>query len=261
MEISHEKNLFSSRHCWCSSRYSARYCSRLSKEAGLSYVSISPDAGSSDSALGVDFRYNFETVSTTNRPLSEAGFLGHNGGVNVGYSAEDKADVTSLNVGGDYWFDKIYVAAGLTNIDDGFDKTTAFGIKAGYMLEDGLRVHVGLSNKGVVEGIGANDETTLSLGAKYVVDLGGNFVNLEGEFVNNSDFKLFSVAGDYYLSNELSVGVGLAKSDLDFADKLAVELGAKYFFVPNISGEISYTLNNNGFDKDTALGLRVAARF
>src|SRR5690554_1232825 len=148
-------------------------------EAGVSYVSISPDVGSSDSAMGIDFRYNIETVSTAGKPLSEAGFLGRNGGVNLGYMAVDKADTTALNIGGDYWIDDLYVAVSYVNFDDGDDKEGAIGLKAGYMIDDNLRVHVGFSNKGYVEGLGIGDENTISLGAKYVADLGGNFVNFE----------------------------------------------------------------------------------
>src|SRR5690554_531212 len=96
-------------------------------EAGLSYISYDYDAGGDDSAIGVDFRYNFETVSTAGKPLSEAGFLGRNGGVNLGYMAVDKADTTALNIGGDYWIDDLYVAVSYVNFDDGDDKEGAIG--------------------------------------------------------------------------------------------------------------------------------------
>jgi len=230
-------------------------------EAGLSYISYDYDVGSSDSAMGVDFRYNFETVSTAGKPLAEAQFLGRNGGADLGYVAVDKADSTTMSVGGDYWLDDIYVAASFINHDDGTDKESAIGIKAGYMLDDSLRVHLGFSNKGYVAGSGVNDDSTLSVGAKYTADMGGNYINLEGEFLNSSDYKIFGVSGDYYLTNELSAGIGLEKSDISGADKMAIELGANYFVMPNVSGEVAYTLNNNGRDKDNAIGLRVAARF
>jgi len=230
-------------------------------EAGLSYTSYDFDAGGDDSAIGVDFRYNFETVSTAGKPLAEAQFLGRNGGVNLGYTTVDKADTTALNVGGDYWFEDIYVALSYVNFDDGTDKEGAIGLKAGYMIDDNLRVHVGFSNKGYVENFGVSDENTISLGAKYIADLGGNFINFEGEYINSSDYKVFSASGDFYFTNEFSAGVGFQKYDITGMDKMAVDLGAKYFVMPNVSGEVAYTLNAGGIDKNTGINLRLAARF
>src|SRR5690554_8156833 len=68
-------------------------------EAGLSYISYDYDAGGDDSAIGVDFRYNFDTVSPAGKPLSEPGFSGRTGGVTLGYIAVDKADPTAFNTG------------------------------------------------------------------------------------------------------------------------------------------------------------------
>lgn len=232
-------------------------------EAGVSYTSISPDIGSSKSGFGIDFRYNFETVSTAGKPLAEAAFLGRNGGADIGYAVFDGTpdDTTAINIGADYWFEDVYVAATYVNFDDGTDKEGAIGLKAGYMIDDNLRVHVGFSNKGYVEGLGIGDENTISLGAKYVADLGGNFVNFEGEYINSSDYKSFAVSGDYFFTHEFSAGVGVTKTDISSADKAAIDIGAKYFIMPNVSGEVAYTLNNGGVDKDNAIGLRLAARF
>ena len=218
-------------------------------EAGLSYVSYDND-GNSDSAIGVDFRYNFETVSTANRPLSEAGFLGRNGGVNVGLSQVDKADYNVLDLGANYWFEDIYAAIDYSQID-GDGKYTLTG---GYMLNDGLRVHASFTDGDAVA------ESIIGIGAKYVASLGSNFVNLEGSFETSDGENAINLAGDYFLNNALSVGAGITTYSASGA-KTAIDIGAKYFVMPNVSGELSYTLNSDGMDKFNVIGLRVAARF
>lgn len=227
-------------------------------EAGVNYTSFDYDAGGDDSAIGVDFRYNFETVSTSGKPLTEAQFLGRNGGANFAYSTQDKADTTTIRVGADYWFEDIYVSANLVNTDASWtgDKETGINVKVGYMLNDGLRVHAGLSTQTEVDGFGLVDETGISIGAKYVSQLGDNYINLEGEITNVDSEQLFNVAGDYFITNEISVGAEVAESSIS-GDKTLFGVNAKYFFIPTVSGELSYTTK----DSNNTIGLRVAARF
>ena len=112
-----------------------------------------------------------------------------------------------------------------------------------------------------------DDETGFGVGAKYVADMGGNFVNLEGE-LNSIDSNMeINVAGDFYLTHDLSVGLSLSALNLDdkykpfWDDKLEVGVNAKYFFLPNAYGSLEYILNEDHTDKDSAIGLRLAARF
>src|SRR5690554_5598554 len=137
-------------------------------EAGVSYAGIDYDAGGSDSAIGVDFRYNFETVSTAGKPLAEAEFLGRNGGINLSYSDQDKVDNTNINVGGNYWFEDIYVAAELNNYDVGFDDGNNYQLTSNYMVSNDL-----LAYATYLDGDGYSSASFL-LGAKYVADMGGN---------------------------------------------------------------------------------------
>lgn len=229
-------------------------------EAGVVYTNLSPDLGSSDRQLGVDFRYNFEAVSTAGKPLAEAQFLGRNGGVEFGYSDQKDTDNTNITVGGDYWFNDVYFSASFVNADDGDDKENVVGAKAGYMLDKNLLVHVGLANQGYVAGKGVvSDETTVSVGGKYIATLDNNLVNLETEFVRNSDYKSLTVSGDYFITNDLSAGIGATK--ISGGDEIAVDFGIKYFAEPTLSGEVAFTLNDGGVDKDQAVSFRIAARF
>src|SRR5690554_5255598 len=216
-------------------------------EAGVSYTSISPDVGPSDSAMGVDFRYNFETVSTAGKPLAEAAFLGRNGGVNLGYSAIDKADETNITVGGNYWFEDIYVAAELDMFDYGFTDGNDYQLTAGYMVSDSM-----LAYASYLDGDGYASASFL-LGTKYIMDLGANKANLEAELAIHDAINMVNLVGDYYLNNELSVGVFTALSDdTDLVDH-TFGVAAKYFITPVVSGELDYTMK----DKDSAIGIRL----
>lgn len=214
-------------------------------EAGFSYINV--EVGEvSDSAMALDFTYYLEQVSTANKPLAEAAFLGRNSNVGVSYLTFDEADADALNFAGEYWANDIYVAADYTSADDADE----IAVNVGYMLKDGLLGYVGMID---ADGV---DETTLLLGAKYVASMGANYVNLEGELLTNDGNNLLSLAGDYFINNETSVGVRVAESDVDGVET-TFGVGASYFFMPNASAAVEYTTQ----DETDMLALRVAARF
>lgn len=231
-------------------------------EAGLKYIGLDYDEGGSDSVIAVDFSYYLEQVSTAGKPLAEAAWLNRNNNVGLGYTTVDKADLDILNLNAEYWFEDIYFSADLDRWDAADDDDIDLQVRVGYMVADGLLAYAKVHKE-----TSWYDKTGFGVGAKYVADLGGNFINLEGE-ANSIDGNLkLDLAGDYYLNHEFSVGASLAMLSLDdkykdlIDDKLEVGVNAKYFFLPNVYGALEYTLNDDNVDKNTAIGLRVAARF
>ena len=224
-------------------------------EAGLSYISYDYDAGGDDSVIGVDFRYNFETVSTAGKPLAEAQFLGRNGGVGLSYSDQDKVDYTNINIGADYWFEDVYVAAALNNYDydNGFfkDDGNNYQLTGGYMLGESLLAYVSYLDGD------AFDSASFLLGTKYVADMGGNYANLEAVLGIHDEVNNLGLVGDYFLNNELSVGLFASISDDTDIEEHVFGVAAKYFVTPVVSGELEYAVQ----DKDSAIGIRLAARF
>lgn len=214
-------------------------------EAGFTYVDVSVDTFS-DSAIGVDFTYHLETVSTQAKPLAEAAFLGRNSNVGVSYLTFDELDSDTLGLSGEFWFEDIYVSADYASSDDADDVS----LNLGYMFKDGLLGYVGIIDEDNVE------EATLLLGTKYVAPIGDNFVSFEGELLTNDGNNVITLAGDYFINNALSVGVRMAESDVD-GDETTWGLGAKYFIKPNVSGELEYTTQ----DETDIVMLRAAARF
>lgn len=226
-------------------------------EAGLTYAAVDFDSSflEDDSAIALDFTYYLEQVSTADKPLAEAAFLGRNNNIGLGYTKVDKADVDIINLNAEFWFEDIYAAADIDRWDDGDDDGIDYAIRVGYMLDNGLLAHVTYADSDE-----SGSKATYGLGAKYVTQLGDNFVNLEADYSNNDGDSLIAVSGDYFLTHELSIGAGLAKADVS-GSKLEIDVGAKYFFLPNVSGEVAYTINNGGVKKDSAIGVRLAARF
>lgn len=211
-------------------------------EVGASYLDMDGD----ETILGLDATYYLEQVRTSGKPLAESAFLGRNSNVSLSFSNYDEADVNGFALGGEFWFDDFYVAAGYDDVDGNSD----ISARLGYMLQDGALVYVGIDDEELV------DENTYILGAKYVANLGGNFVNLEGELLTNDGDNAISLAADYFVNHEMSIGLRVEESDESGVDT-TWGVGARYFFMPNMSAELEYKTQ----DSANTIGLRLAARF
>ncbi|MCK5874591.1 MAG: putative porin [Alcanivoracaceae bacterium] len=222
------------------------YAQDYQMEAGVTYADFDGD----DSAVGVDFTYHLETVSTANRPLTEAYFLGRNSNLFAAYFTADKVDLDTISIGGEFWIEDIYLAAGLSQTDDGVDTFDDYLLSAGYMLQDGALVYIGFEDGD------SSIDPTYHIGTKYVGKLGENFVNLEADLASNDGDNTLTLLGDYFFSNEFSAGVRVAESDVSGVDT-EFGVGAKYFFTPVVSGEVEYSTQDS-FD---IMMVRVAARF
>lgn len=222
-------------------------------EAGLSYIDISPDVGSSDSAYGVDLVWFLEPVRTGNLPLAGAAFYTRADNLYGSYVSFDDLDLNILNVGGEYYVDRLYLAAEYIRYSNG-GSSDDFGVAVGYVPVDGLRFaarYVFADVGGDVYGVDVKYLTPLAGGTAFGLEAAAEF--LDDDF----DTKAFSVAADYYLNPSFSLGARLVYTDDDFDSDTAWGVGAKYFFTPTFSGEVEYL---SGDYVDT-LGLRIAARF
>lgn len=230
-------------------------------EAGVGYTHISPDVGSSDNAFDVDFTYYLDRVATANKPLAEAAFLSQASGITVGYANVDKADVDTIGISGEFYFDQLYIAAGYAAADfSGIDVDT-LSARVGWMLQDGLRVAAGIDRVDVdVPGSSASNDIVLE--GKYVADLGGGTAfNAEATitFLDEADDTVFAIGGDYYLNPALSFGAGLSFADDKKSDGTNWNLRARYFVTPVISVQAEYFTANDG--DDDAFRLSAALRF
>lgn len=213
-------------------------------EGGLSYTSISPDVGSSDSAIGLDGTYYIETVSTSGHVLNEAAFIGRNNNINAQYTMVDKADFDTTDIGVEWWFNDIYAALNI-NDNDGFGTNT---VQVGYMVQENTLV-------ALVMQTGDQPEDGMGLRAKYVGSVGDNTINLEAAYIDTDGDSSTMIGGDYYFSETLNAGLMIEDSDL--AADPTNTISVKNFFTPKISGELDYAMTGD----DSMMTLRAAMRF
>jgi hypothetical protein len=228
---------------------------QMELEAG--YLDFNPDQGSGDSALDFGFTYFLDRVTTAGKPLAEAAFLSNASNLGIDYRTFDDADVDSVGVRGEFWFDQLYLAAGYETEDDSGTDTDTIRARVGWMLSEGFRVAAGLNRVDVdLPGADASDDIVVE--AKYVAGLGGGAAfNVEGSvtFLDEADDELIELGGDYYFNPALSVGAGISMADND--DNFG--LRARYFITPTIAGQLEYFTLSDG--DDDAFRLSLAVRF
>lgn len=216
-------------------------------EGGVSYEYISPDGGSNDSALAVGGTYYLDTVSPKS-VLNEAAFLGRNSNIYAQYITIDKANVDGSTVGVEWWFNDIYAAGNINDLD-GFGTQT---FQLGYMTQQSTLF-------AFVYQTGDQPDDAFGVRGKYVGDLGNRTVNLEGKYLTASGDSLLELQGNVYFSNELSAGLQISDPDTAGAETQSV-FSAKNFFTPLISGELDYVMNPFN-TKGDAFVIKGAMRF
>ncbi|MCH8543485.1 MAG: putative porin [Alcanivorax sp.] len=220
-------------------------------EFGVFYIDVDVEGGLDDSALGLDATFHFDTVNTAGRPLAEAAFLGRNNNVFVSYLTYDDEDLDVFAFGGEFWLGDIYLAAAYeSESSDTFITEDSYAVSLGYMLGDGLLVGVGYEDGD------EREHETVSVGAKYVGQVGENFINLEGDLAFTDGDAVLSLDADYFFTHEFGAGLRVIESD-ESGVKTAYGVGARYFFTPTISAEAEYLTQ----DDDKIFGFRVAGRF
>ena len=245
-------------------------------EATGAYEYVDMDGGKTNSAA-ISGKYYFNPVQTRNAPLAEAAFLDKASNIGGGYAYsklqddEDFGDLqfNIIGVEGEIFIPdtQFYVSGALhrTNIKatiNGLgsesDNGNGYEFEAGFLPVNGLLLAVGVadfsesinpvkvakygfvtnvSNAAVVSG--DNDDTAVSLRAKYVSEVAGFYTNFEG--VNYiGDETSYRLAADLYLDQTLSVGVSFADSTADDSDSI-FNIRAQKFFNPQFALGVGYT--------------------
>lgn len=200
-------------------------------EAGAGYLHAA-GTGHSDDRLSLRADYYFTPVLTLNHPLAEAAFLERATRVRV----ESDLELDRVTLGGDLYFpnSRFYAGAALVRRQNGGTDTQLVGT-VGILPLAGLLITTSLTDDGYDP----------NLRAKYVADLGGgNFINVEAEFLERSADDLLTVIADFYLNRSWSIGAGYADN---YGDELT--LRTRKFFNNDLSAELTFT--------DTDWGRRV----
>ncbi|ERS03375.1 membrane protein [Acinetobacter sp. COS3] len=245
-------------------------------EATGAYEYVDMDGGKTNSAA-ISGKYYFNPVQTRNAPLAEAAFLDKASSIGGGYAYsklqddEDFGDLqfNIIGVEGEIFIPdtQFYVSGALhrTNIKatiNGLgsesDNGNGYEFEAGFLPVNGLLLAVGVadfsesinpvkvakygfvtnvSNAAVVSG--DNDDTAVSLRAKYVSEVAGFYTNFEG-VTYIGDETSYRLAADLYLDQTLSVGVSFADSTADDSDSI-FNIRAQKFFNPQFALGVGYT--------------------
>lgn len=245
-------------------------------EATGAYEYVDMDGGKTNSAA-ISGKYYFNPVQTRNAPLAEAAFLDKASNIGGGYAYsklqddEDFGDLqfNIIGVEGEIFIPdtQFYVSGALhrTNIKatiNGLgsesDNGNGYEFEAGFLPVNGLLLSVGVadfsesinpvkvakygfvtnvSNAAVVSG--DNDDTAVSLRAKYVSEVAGFYTNFEG-VTYIGDETSYRLAADLYLDQTLSVGVSFADSTADDSDSI-FNIRAQKFFNPQFALGVGYT--------------------
>ncbi len=204
-----------------------------------------------DSVLGVQAEYHFQSVDDEGVPRAEAGFLRRSSNIGIGYATADEADVDALSVGGEFFVEDFYAAASFTNIDAGGADGDDIHLELGFLPMDGVLLSASYDDQ---ESLG--DISTISLNAKMVRPLSGESAfNGEasiGQADDVNDTVLYMVRGDFYLNNDLSLGVSYADTDQSNSNE-DIGLHARMFVIPTLSVQIDYQMQD--FNDRIVLGL------
>lgn len=221
-------------------------------EVGVNASRYSSDFLDSDNkTYGVTGAYYFSPVKTSGLPLAEAAYLGKNNNIFAGIIKTPRQDwfpsSTGYVVGAEFYMPEnfLYVSGGATYVDvNSGDNRNDWFVSVGITPIDGLLVTTDYSNDAGYD---------LNINAKYVTQVGGHFINLEGGVVDTDYGTYTNVGGDFYFDNTFSVGGMIQHGD----DDNAYQIRTRKFFTEAISGGLAYT---DGEDEN-AVAVDVSFRF
>ncbi|ENX33026.1 hypothetical protein F889_02957 [Acinetobacter colistiniresistens] len=261
-------------------------------EANGAYEHINMDDGKGNSAV-ISGKYYFNPVQTRNVPLAEAAFLDKASNIGGGYAYSKLKDdqefgdlqFNMLGLQGEFYvpntqfylsgaLHRTNVKATINGIGSDSKKSDGYNLEAGFLPISGLLLAVGvadlsdslnpvqvaqygftnaLSNAAIVSG--ENDDTAVSLRAKYVAQIGGYYTNFEAlSYIG--DETTYRLGADLYLDPTLNVGVSFADSTAKDSDSV-FNIHAQKFFTPQFALGVGYT-TTDGVD---AFALNGTVRF
>lgn len=201
------------------------------------------DSDATDTSFDLGIRYHFQEVDTSGKPLAEAAFLNKSSNVyaeTVNIAGDGDTETTA---GVEFYLPNTMFYGGfdVTKTDDNTSWTATLGVTP----IDGLLVTTSYKE---------DVDYDLNLDAKYVTTLGnGHAINLEAKVIDGEEDVLWSLGGDYYLSNNTSLG--LAFSDYTGNDT-DVTVRGRHFFSNEFFAGASFTAADNNDTIALEAGLR-----
>ncbi len=225
---------------------------QFTAEGGLSLWDLDGDG-----AWGGDVTAYFQPVVIGAFPRAEAPFLNQAGSLQIDYTRDEDGDHDLTEGMLEVYAHDYYAALNASRFSNGTD-LDSIGLRVGRMLTPATRVTLGWEQ---VETDEFREMDVFTLGAKHVAMLSGErAINFEADFggADNGDTEfVYDMLVDYYPSPDLSFGAryrGIGSDD-------QYGLGARYFFLPNWSGEVEWLRDDSSAETDDIVQLRLGARF
>ncbi len=160
-----------------------------------------------------------------------------------------------MGVDAEFYIEQIYAAGSFTQVDAGGFEGDDLRFEVGFLPMDGVRLTVSYDDQ---ESLG--DLSTIAVNAKMVRPLSGESAfNAEatiGQQDDSEDTIVYMFRGDFYVNNDLSLGLSYADTDADASEE-DIGLHARMFVIPTLSLQIDYQMQEG----DDRFVLGVTGRF
>lgn len=218
-------------------------------------------------------RYYFKPVDTSTGPLAEAAFLQRSSSVALNYTRGDwdyhypqpegrgtrgSGNFDSYSVNADFYLPNSIFYAGLTlshgeaesrnqvllNDDQTFETFSQKDSDTRVSAELGLTPLHGLLISSVFyEDQDLQDDW--NLGARWVTELLGSSIALDGRYQYADGSDLIDLGADFYFDRSFSIGLSHATT-LDYGDYTVTHVRARKFFTEAFALEAGYSDQNDG---------------
>ncbi|MFC3117128.1 putative porin [Cellvibrio fontiphilus] len=227
-------------------------------EVSAAYEDIDyADSNGEGKFIGLEGKYYFAPVNTSEHPLAEAAFIEKASNVYLQLGTEEykfggeKSDLYGRVIGADFYIPNtiFFLGAGVAEVKSkapaslgqSYDWESAWFVKAGVAPIEGLLVWSEFT-----EDIDVNDEWNIN--GKYVLPLRGEqALNLEASYEKSKlgwADDTITMSADYYIDRHLSLGAGFVNTSYDssVADNADTDyfVRARNFFTDKASLELSY---------------------
>ena len=175
-------------------------------------------------------QFYFQPISLEYGPFDESIFMGKQSYFSVAanysdYDATDKDgfsryDYTNNSkslaaIGEIFTTNNLYFLVDVSHTESTRTSIDSIELNAGFLLNDTFLVYVGgIRDKYSSSGSFSDTESNVYIGAKKVLELEDKrYVNIEGTYLNDGDGREIDIAGDFYFSNAVSVGLVYSRYD------------------------------------------------
>lgn len=245
-------------------------------EVGTMYEFTDMDGGENNS-FGINGKYYFNPVEAKTFPLAEAAFLNKSSNIGIGYAyskLEDdedsgKLEFSSVGITGEYFipntplylsgaFNRTKTEVSANDFGSVDDSGNGYAVEVGFLPTDGLLLAAGVTDlsesfdpiqaakygftttvSNAVAVTGEDDDTAVTLRAKYVTQISGFYTNFEGQ-TYIGDETTYRLGADLYLDPTLSIGASFADSTAEDSDTI-FSVRAQKFFTPQVAVGLTYT--------------------